>query len=184
MSLDMSSHRGFVVAVSALLGLSACGSSGSTTKSTPAPAKVLTSSSSRPSVKGSDLCAVITAADAATVFAESAQSGPAPGPEPLATGVCIYRHDGDDLKIRNLLQVRVYPGPQFYGERLFPKKTSLSGIGSRAFEAVNFRSHKVEIQFVQHGKTGAVNYTAGAGVDVAAREPAVLAIAKKLAAAM
>jgi len=96
----------------------------------------------------------------------------------------LYRHPGDELTVRNLLQVRTYQGEQFYGERLFPKRTALSGLGSRAFEDVNTSSHKVVIQFVKGGTTGVVDYSTGAGVDVRARASGVLTLAKKLAASM
>ena len=167
------------VAMAAMLA--ACGSSSASKPSSQASTTTKTAgTTSAPK----SLCPVITADDAATVFGESAQATESSSSEPLVSGVCIYHHEGDDFTVRNLLQVRVYPREQFYGERLFPKKKSLTGIGDKAFQDVNTTTHKVEIQFVKDGKTGTVNYTTGASGDIESRVPELVVIAKKLAASM
>ena len=127
---------------------------------------------------------MITPTDAAGLFEESAEPTSSSGAEKLVSGLCLYHHPGDNLTVRNLLQIRTYPGEQFYGERLFPKRTAISGLGSRAFEDANTTSHKVVIQFVKGGATGVVDYSTGAGVDVRTRAQMVLTLAKKLAASM
>jgi|GEM_PF-4409976 hypothetical protein len=175
------SRVGVVVGVGMAVVLAACGSSATPKSDSQA------STTSKPSGSAStskDLCTVITADDAATVFGESAQIKTSPSAEPLVSGLCLYHHEGDDFTVRNLLQIRIYPGEQFYGEKLFPKKKSLSGIGDKAFEDVNATTHKVEIQFVKDGKTGTINYTTGASADIESRVPALVAVAKKLAASM
>ena len=127
---------------------------------------------------------MITPTDAAGLFEESAEPTSSSGAEKLVSGLCLYHHPGDNLTVRNLLQIRTYPGEQFYGERLFPKRTAISGLGSRAFEDANTTSHKVVIQFVKGGVTGVIDYSTGAGVDVRSRASAVRKLAKKLAASM
>ena len=127
---------------------------------------------------------MITPTDATGLFEESAEPTSSSGAEKLISGLCLYHHPGDDLTVRNLLQIRTYPGGQFYGERLFPNRRAISGLGSRAFEDVNTTAHKVVIQFVKGGATGVVDYSTGAGVDVRTRASAVLALAKKLAASL
>ncbi len=172
-----------VLVLGVVAAVSGCGSSAAS-KSSNQP----TSSSSRvDGTKGSkpkDLCTVITATDAAGVFGEPAEPAPASGTERLVSGLCLYHHPGDDLTVRNLLQIRTYPGAQFYGEGLFPKRTAIPGFGRKAFEDVNIAAHKVVIQFVKDGSTGVVDYSTGAGVDVRSRASAVRVLAKKLAASM
>ena len=171
-----------------LAAVTGCGSSTATPKGSNAnkqPAQSSgTEATSTKNVKPSDLCTVITAADAAALFGESAEPTPSSGAEKLVSGLCLYRHRGDDLTVRNLLQVRTYPGAQFYGERLFPKRTGVSALGTKAFEDVNTTAHKVVIQFVKHGSTGIIDYSTGAGVDVRTRSAGVRTLAKKLAASL
>lgn len=180
------SHRTWGAA-GLLLVLAACGSSGG--ESSP-NSDGTTGSSTAPTEKAGkgkgkvDVCAVITAVDAAALFGESAEVQTSPSPEPLVSGLCIYSHPGDPLDVRNLLQVRVYPGEQFYGERLFPNATKLKGFDAKGFVEVNPKAHKIDLQFVKGGRTGVIAYTTGAGVDIAAREDVVRTIGKKLAAAM
>ena len=176
-----------VLVLGLLAAVGGCGSSAAS-KSSNEPKQQSTTSSSRvdgaKNPKPKDLCAVITATDATGLFGESAEPTPSSGAEKLVSGLCLYRHAGDDLTVRNLLQIRTYPGAQFYGERLFPKRTAVSGLGSRAFEDVNPASHKVVIQFVKGGVTGVIDYSTGVGVDVRSRASAVRKLAKKLAASM
>ena len=173
-----------------LLVLAACGSSGggSSPKSDGTPrSSGGTKATAADTGKGKgqvDVCAVITPADAAALFGESAEAQSSPSPEPLVSGICLYSHPGDPLDVRNLLQVRVYPGEQFYGAQLFPSATELTGFGDKGFVAVNAKTHKIDLQFVKGGRTGVIAYTTGGGVDIAAREDAVRTIGKKLAAAM
>lgn len=176
-----------VLVLGVLAAVGGCGSSVAS-KSSNEPKQLSTTSNS--SVDGAtnskpkDLCAVVTATDAAGLFGESAEPTPSSGAEKLVSGLCLYHHAGDDLTVRNLLQIRSYPGAQFYGERLFPKRMAIAGLGSKAFEDVNTTSHKVVIQFVKGGSTGVVDYSTGAGVDVRSRASVVRSLAKKLAASM
>lgn len=167
----------------------ACGSSSSSepaSSSTSSPGSTASSTSTADGTgQGKvDVCAIVTAADAATVFGETAEPQDSPSSEPLVSGLCIYSHPGDDLAVRNLLQARVYPGEQFYGDRLFPDATTLNGFGEKGFINVDTKRHKVDLQFVKDGKTGVIAYSTGAGIDIAAREDAVKAVGKKLAAAL
>lgn len=181
--------RRLIVGGVGALALAACGSSA--TSSTQGSSRPADSTSSASNSKGNssskakfDVCAVITPADAATVFTETATSQPSASAEPLVSGLCIYSHPGDDLQVRNLLQIRVYPGEQFYGERLFPSATALSGSGDKGFIDVDPKQHTIDLQFVKNGTTGVIAYTTGPGVDIATRADAVKAVGKKLAAAM
>ena len=176
-----------VLILGVLAAVGGCGGSGASKSSNEPKQLSTTSNSSIDGAKNSkpkDLCVVITATDAAGLFGESAEPTPSSGAEKLVSGLCLYHHAGDDLTVRNLLQIRTYPGAQFYGERLFPKRTALEGLGSKAFEDVNTTSHKVVIQFVKGGSTGVVDYSTGAGVDVGSRGSVVRSLAKKLAASM
>ena len=171
------------VALGVLAAVAGCGSSAASTNSSEAKPPS-TSVAGAQNSKPKDLCAVITPTDATGLFEESAEPTSSSGAEKLVSGLCLYHHPGDEITIRNLLQIRTYPGAQFYGERLFPKRMAISGLGSRAFEDVNTTSHKVVIQFVKGGATGVIDYSTGAGVDVRTRASVVLALAKKLAASM
>ena len=188
---ELSSRRVFVavraVAVFTVLGaITGCGSSTGSKTSTPTkpPAGSGAGTIGTRNAKPKDLCALITATDAAQLFGESAEPMPSSGAEKLVSGLCLYHHPGDALTIRNLLQIRTYPGAQFYGERLFPKRRAVSGLGMKAFEDVNTTTHKVVIQFVKNGSTGIVDYSTGVGVDVRTRTAVVQTLAKKLAASL
>ena len=188
---ELSPHRGFVaVRAVAVLGVvvvaAGCGSSTASKTSSPStpPSTSSAGASSTKNAEPKDLCTVITAADAAALFRESAEPTPSSGAEQLVSGLCLYHHPGDDLTTRNLLQIRTYPGVQFYGERLFPKRRAVSGLGMKAFEDVNTTTHKVVIQFVKNRSTGIVDYSTGVGVDVRTRTAMVQTLAKKLAASL
>ena len=73
---------------------------------------------------------------------------------------------------------------RYDGALLFPKRTAVSGLGTKAFEDVNTTAHKVVIQFVKNGSTGIIDYSTGAGVDVQTRRAVVRTLAKKLAASL
>ena len=189
---ELSPHRRFVavrvvaVVVVVFFVVAGCASSNASETSLPSqpPSTPSAGASSTKNAKAKDLCTVITAADAAALFRESAEPTPSSGAEKLVSGLCLYHHPGDDPTIRNLLQIRTYPGAQFYGERLFPKRTAISGLGTKAFEDVNTTSHKIVIQFVKQGSTGIVDYSTGSGVDVRTRTAVVQTLAKKLAASL
>ena len=182
---SIGSRRG-VVACGLLVIVTGCGSS--TGSKSSGPQRPVTSSSATEggtaNAKPKDLCAVITPADAAELFGETAESTASSGAERLVSGLCLYRHAGDELNVRNLLQIRTYPGAQFYGERLFPKRRAVAGLGTKAFEDVNTVAHKVVIQLVKGGSTGIVDYSTGAAVDVRSRTAIVRKLAKKLAASL
>ena len=111
----------------------------------------------------------------------------APAGSELSTkGVCLYKKDTTDIAV-NLLQVRVYGGPQFYGASIFPDHKTIDVTGaSKAFlsvkKAPGGTAQTFDIQFVKGGQTGAVNYVATKGADEATVVPALKAIANKLAA--
>lgn len=167
-----------------------CGSSSSAKSSgTPASSKAADSTTSTstalPFTDGpKDLCTVISADDAAKVFGESAESRPPTTPTPFVTGICFYRHPGDGLDVRNLLQIRIYPAERFFSAKLFPNSQSVSGIGDKAFSHVNTVANTVQVDFVKNGKTGSVFYSAGRAVNVPSKVSAVEDVAKKLAASI
>jgi hypothetical protein len=170
---------GIVVGVVTLAG---CGSDGGSsgdpgTSGTTAGADGTVSSDGAPSI---DVCEIVTAEDAAELFDAPATREDPAGSEALVAGVCIYGGAEDELTTRNLLQLRVYDGEQFFGEAIFPDAEDLD-IGDESFVAVNEAAHTVDVQFVQDGKTGTVNYNTGSGIDVAARRDEVVAIAQQLA---
>ncbi len=176
---------GSVVILGVPVSVTGCGSSAGSKSSTPTkPPAGSSAGTIATNAKPKDLCAVVTASDAAALFGESAEPTTSSGAEKLVSGLCLYHHPGDDLTIRNLLQIRTYPGVQFYGELLFPKHTAVSGLGPKAFEDVNTTTHKVVIQFVKNGSTGIVDYSTGPGVDVRTRTAVVQTLAKKLAASL
>jgi hypothetical protein len=174
------------------LVLAACGSSSSSKSSAGAGSSSTTAVSpdSSTTTSGSagttpkNLCTVITPADAAAVFGESAETKAPDVPTPFVTGICFYHHPGDDLQTRNLLQIRIYPGEKFFSAKLFPNSQTVAGLGDRAFVHVNTLAHTVQVDFVKNGKTGSIFYSAGQAVDVPARTAAVEAVAKKLAGTM
>ncbi len=160
----------------ALFLVGGCGSSGG--------AKVVaTSTSSRPAVV-KDLCTVITPADAASVFGAPGTARPRSGSTTGLTGACLYKKDGTAPTI-DLLQVRVYDGPQYYGAQLFKNAESVEIVGAdRAFERVGTGpggATTFDLQFVKDGKTAAINYVATGGTSPTASSASLRAVADKLA---
>lgn len=164
--------------------LAACGSSGGSTSSGRSTRSSSASSSSAAKI---DVCTIITPADAATVVGSPAKTEPSSGPELSTQGVCIYKKDTTDIGV-NLLQVRVYGGPQFYGEKIFPDAKPIKVKGAdKAFLAVKTSGGGAagyDLQFVKDGKTGALNYTATKGADESTTTPAMEKLANQLAAAL
>jgi hypothetical protein len=180
-----STTRIFVVLASAgVLTLSGCGSSSGSSST---GAKTSGSTSAGAATKGEqiDVCKIITAADAAKVVGGPAEVQAPSGTEGLASGVCIYKASGGGIRV-SLLQVRVYPGPQFYGEKALPNTKSLDLAGTdKAFVRSAAGGKTVDVQFVKHGKTGTINYTdTGSTAPEATTVTNVEDVAKKLAAAI
>jgi hypothetical protein len=115
-----------------------------------------------------DPCVLVTADDAASLFGEAARTGTDTSPVDLGRS-CIYENaDSDDLgQVGHLLQVRVFPGEQFFSTATFDDERSLDGLGDRAF----VRSGQgalagVDVQFVKDGKTVTFSYsTVNIGVE-------------------
>jgi hypothetical protein len=85
----------------------------------------------------------------------------------------------------SLLQIRVYPGPQFYGEQAMTNTKSLSLDGTdKAFVGESAGGKTVEVQFVKDGKTGAINFTDTGTTAPDAAVTDVEAVAQKLADAI
>jgi hypothetical protein len=132
-----------------------------------------------------NVCKIITPADAARVVGGPAEEQAQSGTEGLASGVCIYKASGGGIRV-SLLQVRVYPGPQFYGESALPNTKSIDIAGTdKAFVRSSAGGKTVDVQFVKDGKTGAINYT---DTGNTAAEDSTVAdvedVAEKLAAAI
>jgi hypothetical protein len=85
----------------------------------------------------------------------------------------------------SLLQARVYPGPQFYGETAIPgaKSIELSGT-DKAFVRQGAGGKTVDVQFVKDGKTGAINFTDTGTTPSDATVANVQAVAQTLADAI
>jgi hypothetical protein len=171
----------------ACAALAACGSS-SGSKSSGSSSD--TKSSSNPTTSSKDkiaVCKIITPEAAATVVGSPAKEEAPSGPELATAGVCIYKRDTTDIAV-NLLQARVYNGPQFYGERIFPDAKTITVKGAdKAFlniKTAGAGAANYDLQFVKNGKTGALNYTATKGADEATTTPALENLANQLAAAL
>jgi hypothetical protein len=171
-----------VLGVVAIAGCgSSSGSSGASTKSS-SPSDAASGGSASGSKV--DVCKIITPADAEKVVGGPVEVQPPSSAEPLASGVCIYKSTGGGIRV-SLLQVRVYPGPQFYGEKALPDTTSIDLSGTdKAFVRTATGGKTVDVQFVKDGKTGAVNYTDTAASNSSSAATAVEAVAQKLADAL
>jgi hypothetical protein len=176
---------GGAVAVAAVVVLAGCGS-GSASKSVGPSGTSSTSAGSSGSGSGKkiDVCKIITAADAEKVVGGPVEAqGPA-GTEGLSSGVCIYKATGGGIRV-SLLQVRVYPGPQFYGEDALPNTKSIDIAGTdKAFVRSAADGKTVDVQFVKDDQTGAINFTDTGTTAPDAAVTNVEAVAKKLAAAI
>lgn len=170
----------------ACAALAACGSSSgsSGSKSSGSDSSSTTGSGSGGKVA---VCSIITADDAATVVGSPAKEEAPSGPELATKGVCIYKKDTTDIAV-NLLQVRVYNGPQFYGEKIFPNAKTIKVKGAdKAFlniKTADAGAANYDLQFVKDGQTGALNYTATQGADQTSTSSAMQKLADKLAAAI
>ena len=177
---------GAAVAVASLVVLAGCGSSSgsSSSGSTKPPAASGGSGSGSGSGKKIDVCKIINTEDAATVVGGPVEVQPPAGSEGLSTGVCIYKATGGGIRV-SLLQVRVYPGPQFYGEDALPNTKSIDIAGTdKAFVRSAAGGKTIDVQFVKDGQTGAINFTDTGATAPAAAVDNVKAVAEKLAAAI
>jgi hypothetical protein len=136
-----------------------------------------------------DACVLVTEADATELFGVPARAAVDASPVDLGAS-CIYENAGsDDLgEAGHLLQVRVFPGEQFFSTETFDDERNLDDLGDRAF----VRSGEgalagVDVQFVEDGKTVTFSYsTVNIGVeddadrvDAADREDDVVALARR-----
>jgi len=175
-----SSRARIVLVLIGAAGLAACGSSGSSSGS--GDTSATTARKSGASKQSIDVCKIVTAADAQKVVGGPVQQQAPSGTEGLASGVCIYKGTGGGIRV-NLLQVRVYPGPQFYGEKALPGAKSIDIPGTdKAFVRSSAQGRNVDVQFVKDGKTGAVNYTDTQNTDESGTVTAVENVAETLAA--
>jgi hypothetical protein len=181
---------GSVLAVA--VTLAACGSSSGSSaggSSTSGGTKASGSTTGKTSGSGKlDICAIITPADAEKVFGGPAKQQAPTSSELKLSSACIYKKDTTDIAV-NLLQVRVYDGPQFYGASIFPKRRSVKVSGAdESFLSVKTvpggTAQTFDLQFVKNDRTGAINYVATKGADEATVVPALTAIANKVAAAI
>jgi hypothetical protein len=174
-----------VAAVVAAVALTACGSSSGSGPSSGGTATSSNTSSpgGRASGKKIDVCKIVTAADAQKVIGGPVQEQAPAGTEGLAAGVCIYKGTGGGIRV-SLLQVRVYSGPQFYGEQALDNTKSIDIPGTdKAFSRSAAGGKNVDVQFVKDGKTGAVNFTdTGSTAPEATTIANVEAVARTLAA--
>jgi hypothetical protein len=138
-----------------------------------------------------DPCGLVTTADAASLFGEQARTGQDASPVDLGRS-CIYENaDSDDLgRVGHLLQVRVFPGEQFFSTATFDDEQRLDGLGDRAFVRSGAGALAgVDVQFVKDGKTVTFSYsTVNIGVEkdadrveAADREDQVVTLARQAA---
>jgi hypothetical protein len=178
-----SNPRIFAALVAAVLvALAGCGSSsGSPSSDSGTP---LTSGSGSSANKKIDVCTIITPADAEKVVGGPVEEQAPAGSDGLSSGVCIYKATGGGIRV-SLLQVRVYPGPQFYGEQALPNTSSIDIDGAdKAFVREAAGGKTVDVQFVKDGKTGAINFTDTGTTAPDAAVTNVEAVAQKLADAL
>jgi hypothetical protein len=169
-----------------VIAIAGCGSSSGSSSgaSTKTSSTTGGASGSASSGKKIDVCKIITPADAEKVAGGPVEVQSPSGTESLASGVCIYKATGGGIRV-SLLQVRVYPGPQFYGEKALPDTQSIDLSGTdKAFVRSAAGGKTVDVQFVKNGKTGAVNFTDTASTNSASAETAVEDVAQKLANAL
>jgi hypothetical protein len=127
-----------------------------------------------------DVCKIVTASDAEKVIGGPVEEQAPAGTERLTSGVCIYRATTGGIRV-SLLQVRVYPGPQFYGEDALPGAESIELEGTdKAFVRSSGKGRSIDVQFVKDGKTGTVNFT-DTGTTNPSAEKSVETVAQTLA---
>jgi hypothetical protein len=175
------------VAVTAAGTLAACGSSSGSTAADPSTSSATTGSGSG-SGSGAkekiDVCAIIPASDAEKVIGGPVEQQPPAGTEGLSSGVCIYKAAGGGIRV-SLLQIRVYPGPQFYGENALGNTTSIEVTGTdKAFERTAAGGKTIDVQFVKDDQTGTINFTDTGSTGSPAALTELQAIAAKLAEAI
>jgi len=169
-----------------VIAIAGCGSSsGSASNGSTKTTGTTGSASGAPSSgKKIDVCKIITPTDAEKVAGGPVEVQPPSGSETLASGVCIYKATSGGIRV-SLLQVRVYPGPQFYGEQALSDTKSITLSGTdKAFVRSAAGGKTVDVQFVKNGKTGAVNFTDTANPNGDSTVSDVEAIAQKLANAL
>ncbi len=174
-------RAGAAVAV-ALVVLAGCGSSSGSTSSRSSGTSS-TSGAGAASTK-IDVCKIITPADAEKVVGGPVTTQAPAGGEGLSSGVCIYKAAGGGIRV-SLLQIRVYPGPQFYGEKALPnaKSTDIAGT-DKAFVRTSGGGKSIDVQFVKDGKTGTINFVDTAVTPSDATAANVEDVAQKLADAI
>jgi hypothetical protein len=168
-----------------VLAIAGCGSSsGSSSNASTKTSSTTGSTSAASSSKKIDVCKIITPADAEKIAGGPVEEQAPAGTEGLASGVCIYKATGGGIRV-SLLQVRVYPGPQFYGEQALPDTKSIDISGTdKAFVRSAAGGKTVDVQFVKNGKTGAVNFTDTVNPNGESTASNVEAVAQKLADAL
>jgi hypothetical protein len=184
----MRSDTRIVAAVAAVgaIALAGCGSSSGSSGAATKPASgTPTSASASTTGKKIDVCKIVTPADAQAVVGGPVEVQAPAGGEGLASGVCIYKASGGGIRV-SLLQVRVYPNPQFYGQKALDHTKSIDISGTdKAFVRSGAGGTSVDVQFVKDDKTGTISYTdTGATAAPGTTVTAVERIATKLANAI
>jgi len=167
-----------VVGGLAVLLLAACGSSSGSASGDGSGTS--SSTGSGDSKQTIDVCKIVTASDAEQVVGGPVEEQEPAGTERLTSLFCIYRATTEGIRV-SLLQVRVYPGPQFYGEDALPGAESIEIEGAdKAFVRSGGKGKTIDVQFVKDGQTGTVNFT-NTGTPAADAEKSVEAVAQTLA---
>jgi len=182
MVMRRNARVGAAAAVAALVVLAGCGSSSGSSSGGSTKTSATSGGSGSGSGKTIDVCKIITSADAENVVGGPVEAQAPAGSEGLSSGVCIYKATGGGIRV-SLLQVRVYPGPQFYGEDALPNTKSIDIAGTdKAFVRSAAGGKTIDVQFVKDGQTGAINFTDTGSTAPEAAVENVTTVAEKLAA--
>lgn len=166
-----------IIALSALtlLAVSACGGDSTTTSA--AGGSDAASRSSNDDAAKQDACKLVTQQDASALFGQpaSAEEGDL-ALDANMTGECLWTYDTDTGN--QLIQFRIWNGPQYYGE--LPDSQPFD-IGEKGFVRTN-EFTGVDIEWIQDGMTYTLSYsTTGTGVPKApTKVEQVKSLAKKV----
>jgi hypothetical protein len=153
--------RRLVVVVVATLALAACGGSSKQSAAGKSPSGTTAPASNSGGSSNAAACSLVTQADATKLFGHPAQQSQSDNPSSAASS-CIWKADTNPdpnaiNDIGYLLQVRVYNGEQYYGEKYTTKPTHLNGIGDQAF--TNVQGPILQVEFTKHGQTVTMAYS-------------------------
>lgn len=134
-------------------------------------------------------CRVVTEAEAADLFGNPAAQTPDPTGGTGATSTCVWQAEtnpGSTTKnVRYVLQVRIYPGTNYYTGARSQGASSVKGVGEKAL--VRSAGQTLTLTFVKKGQTVSIVYSINGFQGSAQQNPksqqkTVVAIGKQAAA--